>query len=161
MAGLGLPPGQEPEVVTYLQLEERSNQLAHLFRSRGLKRGDTIAMFMSNSARFHEVAWAAQRAGLRFVCCSSKLAVSELQYIVEDSGSRIVIASPDLNVVARQLAARIHWRTDMDFLMVSDPDPELPYKSLEAERTKFPKTPIADQSAGQPMPYSSGKQRAN
>ncbi len=123
MAGLGLPPGQEPEIVTYQQLEERSNQLAHLFRSRGLKRGDTVAMFMSNSARYHEVAWAAQRAGLRFVCCSSKLAAAELQYIVEDSAARIVIASPDLIIVARQLAARMQWRPDMEFLMVSDPDP--------------------------------------
>ena len=37
------------EVVTYRQLDERSNQGAHLLRSLGLKRGDVIAVCMENN----------------------------------------------------------------------------------------------------------------
>lgn len=123
MAGLGLPAGAEPEIVTYRQLDQRSNQLAHLFRSLGLRRGDTIALFMSNCARYHETAWAAQRSGLRFVCCSSKLAAGELEYIVRDSGAKVVVATPDLKPVARQLAARMHFVSSIEFFMVLDPEP--------------------------------------
>jgi len=56
--------GSSGETVTYGQLEARSNQGAHLFRSLGLKAGDVIAILMENHPRFFEVAWAAQRAGL-------------------------------------------------------------------------------------------------
>src|SRR5687767_4113527 len=66
MAGSG-------EVVTYRQLEERSNQGAHLLRSLGLRRGDVVALCMENHPRYLEIAWAAQRTGLYLVCISSKL----------------------------------------------------------------------------------------
>ena len=61
------------ESVTYGELERRSNQGAHLFRSLGVKAGDAIALFMDNSPRYYEILWAAQRSGLRFTCISSKL----------------------------------------------------------------------------------------
>ncbi len=114
MAGIGLPAGQAPEVVTYAQLEARSNQMAHLFRSRGLKRFDTVAIFMGNNARYHEIVWGAQRSGLRFVTASSKLSVSELEYILTDSGAKMVFVSPELQPVLRQVAARLQWKSDIE-----------------------------------------------
>lgn len=57
MAGSG-------ETVTYRQLDERSNQGAHFFRSLGLRPGDVVALMMENNPRYFEIAWAAQRAGL-------------------------------------------------------------------------------------------------
>ncbi|KAI9006789.1 long-chain fatty-acid-CoA ligase [Hyaloraphidium curvatum] len=156
MAGLGLAPGQTPEAVTFRQLDELSNQLAHLFRSRGLKRGDAITIFMGNNAMYHPVAWAAQRSGLRFVCAPSKLSAEELRYMVEDSGSKLVVASPELRPVPDQLAVLLAGRPEIDLYMAFDADPKAPWKPLETERDRFPPTPIADQSAGQPMPYSSG-----
>ena len=68
MAGTG-------ETVTYRELDARSNQGAHLFRSLGVNAGDSIAIFMDNHPRYYEVLWAAQRSGLRFTCISSKLTV--------------------------------------------------------------------------------------
>lgn len=97
--------------------------MAHLFRSRGLKRFDSIAIFMGNNARYHEIAWGAQRAGLRYVCASSKLSLSEIQYILEDSGARIIIASPELMPVARQVAAALQWKSELEFFMVLDKNP--------------------------------------
>ena len=58
------------EVVTYGELEDRTNQAAQLFRAEGLKPGDAIAIFMDNNARFLELCWAAQRAGLYFTAVS-------------------------------------------------------------------------------------------
>ncbi|MDO9125461.1 MAG: AMP-binding protein, partial [Parvibaculum sp.] len=66
------------ETVTYKELDERSNQVAHLFRDAGLKAGDAIAIFMDNNVHYYEICWAAQRAGLYFTCISSRLTAGEI-----------------------------------------------------------------------------------
>ena len=60
MAGSG-------EIVTYGELDERSNRLAHLLRSRDLGPASIIAFFMENNTAYHVVHWAARRSGLYFV----------------------------------------------------------------------------------------------
>ena len=45
------------KVVTYRELDEESNRAANLFRSLGLKPGDTIALFAENHLRYHQVLW--------------------------------------------------------------------------------------------------------
>ncbi|MCK0154281.1 AMP-binding protein [Alcanivorax sp. S6407] len=40
------------ETVTFRELEERSNQMAHLFRKLGLETGDHIALLMETIRRF-------------------------------------------------------------------------------------------------------------
>ena len=74
--------GSTGEVVTYRDLDERSNRLAHLFRARGLRKGDSVALFMENNVRYMEVTWAAQRAGLYWTCINSHLTAPEVEYIV-------------------------------------------------------------------------------
>lgn len=139
------------EKVTYGQLDERSNQIAQLFRSKGLKKGDTIALFASNSARYFEIAWGAQRSGLYFACISSRLSAPEVQYIVEDSGARFLIASSDLANVAKETKAITnvegYWSIDGD---IED------YERFEDLAAAMPATPISDQSGGTDMLYSSG-----
>ena len=66
MAGSG-------EAVTFGQLDTRSNQLAHAFRTLGLQHGDTLAIFAENSPRYFEICWAAQRAAF---CASAAMSPS-------------------------------------------------------------------------------------
>jgi long-chain acyl-CoA synthetase len=139
------------ETVTYGQLEARSNQGAHLFRQLGLAAGDAIALFMDNSARYYEVLWAAQRSGLRFTCISSKLTAGEVEYIVRDSGAKAVITSAGVAPEALKLAALL---PDVALFMVDGVQP--PYRSFEDARASMPQTPIADETAGSAMLYSSG-----
>lgn len=94
-------------VTTFRQLDEGSNRGAHLFRSLGLKTGDVIAAFLYNTARYFEVAWAAQRAGLYFTCISSKLTAGEVEYIVRDSGAKVLISTRALAPVCDEVAARL------------------------------------------------------
>ncbi|OYZ37425.1 MAG: acyl-CoA synthetase, partial [Novosphingobium sp. 16-62-11] len=97
--------GGSGEVVTYAQLEAKSNQFAQLLRARGLQIGDTIALCLENRADFFALAWGAQRAGLVYVAVSSRLAAPEIAYIARDSGSRLLIGSaytaPVLDEVAK------------------------------------------------------------
>jgi long-chain acyl-CoA synthetase len=136
------------ETVTYGQLDARSNQGAHLFRSLGLKAGDAIALFIDNHPRYYEILWAAQRSGLRFTCLSSKLTAGEVEYIVKDCEAKVFITSKALTEIALQVAPGVA------LYMVGGA--EAPFQSFEDARAAFPETPIADQSPGQAMLYSSG-----
>ncbi|MBO6635193.1 AMP-binding protein [Parvibaculum sp.] len=143
------------ESVTYRELEERSNQLAHFFRDAGLKSGDAIAIFMDNNARFYEICWAAQRAGLYYTCISSRLTASEVAYIADDCNARIFFTSPAVSKVAEELLSGNHLpaRIERKFAVGGSIQG---YENFEETRAKFPTTPIADQTAGTDMLYSSG-----
>ena len=144
MAGTG-------ETVTYRELDERSNQGAQLFHSLGLKAGDVIAILLENHPRYFEIAWAAQRAGLYYTCISSKLTAGEVEYIVGDCGAQLLVTSQGVGPVVDELPALLKG---VKLYMVGEP--KAPYESFEAARAGFPTTPIADETAGSDMLYSSG-----
>jgi len=144
MAGSG-------ETVTYRELDARSNQGAQLFRSIGLNTGDVVALFMENHPRFLEITWAAQRSGLYFTCISSKLTAGEAEYIVRDCGAKALIVSSGVGPAARELGALL---SGVKLYMVDRA--EAPFESFETARAAMPATPIADETAGTDMLYSSG-----
>src|SRR5437763_1047180 len=82
--------------MTFRELDERSNQLAQLFRARGIEQGDTIAVFLENNIRFLEVTWAAQRSGLYYTAVNSHLTAEEAAYIVGDCGAKLLVSSAHL-----------------------------------------------------------------
>lgn len=137
--------------VTYDQLDRRSNQGAQLFRSLGLKAGDTLAFCMENRPEFFEIAWAAQRSGLFFVSVSNKLQIEEIVYIVEDSGAKLFIGSDDLTDILREVAERL---SAVHCFSLGDAAPGV--ANFQTERDKQAATPIADEEAGIDMLYSSG-----
>ena len=51
------------KIITYRQLNDRSNQLAQLFWDKGLRKGDHVAIFMENNLRFYEVIWGGATLG--------------------------------------------------------------------------------------------------
>jgi long-chain acyl-CoA synthetase len=144
MAGSG-------EVVTYAQLDARSNQGAQLFRSLGLQAGEVIAILMENNARFFEITWAAQRAGLYFVCVSTKLTAEETRYILTDCGAKLFITSAAMGALIDEVAALVPG-----LRLYTVGGAHGPYADFEAARAAMPQTPIADESAGSDMLYSSG-----
>lgn len=139
------------EMWSYADLDRRSNRAAHLFRDRGLAIGDTVALFLDNVPEYFALTWGAQRAGLFYVCISSRLTAPEVDYIVRDSGARLVIASAAVLAVAAPLASMI---ADLDRLMLGGEVPG--WASLEDALAAQPDTPIADERAGIDMLYSSG-----
>jgi long-chain acyl-CoA synthetase len=143
--------GSTGEAVTYGELDARSNQGAHLFRSLGIGKGDSIALFMDNTPRYYEVLWAAQRSGLRFTAISSKLTAGEVEYIVKDCEAKALVCSKGVADVALKIAPLIPGVK----LFMTD-GAEGPYVSFEDARAAFPTTPIADEGQGGAMLYSSG-----
>ncbi len=139
------------ESVSYAQLDRRSNRIAHLFRAHGLGHGDTIAICMDNRARFYDVVWAAQRAGLIYVAISCRLTAPEIAYILEDSGAKMLFASDYLGDRLSELA---DFGPPLDRFITGGEHAD--YTDLEAAIAGVPDTPIADERAGVDMLYSSG-----
>ncbi len=139
------------ESVSFAELDARSNRAAQLFRKLGLKVGDGICIFMENNSRFLEICWAAQRSGLYFTAVSSRLTGGEVEYIVKDAGAKAFIAGHTLAKVAAEVAPLIPGVT---LLMVGGTIPG--FASYEDETAKMPSDPIADQTQGAAMLYSSG-----
>jgi long-chain acyl-CoA synthetase len=142
------------ETVSYAELEARSNRLAHLFRKHGLKRLDHYAIFMENNSRYLECCGAGERAGLYFTCVNSYLTASELAYIVNNSESRILITSMAKLEVAREALEQC---PKLELCIVVDgPTESERIIGLKEATASLPKTPIADESIGTAMLYSSG-----
>lgn len=144
MAGSG-------DILTYAELDARSNQGAHLFRSLGLREGDGITLLLENGFTYFEIAWAAQRSGLRYTCVSTHLAAAELAYIVHDSGAKLLIASRSLAALAQKIIV-----DNSGLLLYMIDGAQAPFCSFEAARAVMPITPLADETNGGDMLYSSG-----
>ncbi|MGB3447371.1 MAG: AMP-binding protein [Xanthobacteraceae bacterium] len=142
------------ETVTYAELEARTNRLAHFLRSRGLNRLDHYSIFMENNSRYLESCGAGERAGLYFTCINSFLKADELAYITDNSESRVLIFSEEKRAVAEE-ALRQCPKIEVS-LVVDGPGNGSTILNLDEAVGGFPATPIADESLGTAMLYSSG-----
>jgi long-chain acyl-CoA synthetase len=142
------------EVVTYAELERRSNRLAHLLRARGLGRLDHYAILMENNARYVECCSAGARAGLYYTCVNSHLGADEAAYIVDNCEARVLITSTALRDVAVGALSRCP-RVEL-CLVVDGPGDGARVENLDAATAGLPDKPIADEWLGTAMLYSSG-----
>src|SRR4249919_3661637 len=93
--------------VSYRQLNDRSNQLAHRFFDAGLRFGDHIAVLMENRVEYFEPCWAAQRSGLFFTCINSHFNADEVAYILDDCDAQVLVVSDALRSVAEELREKM------------------------------------------------------
>ena len=142
------------ETITYRELDERSNRLAHLLRAARLERGDHYSVFMENHPRFVECGAAAERAGLYCTNINSFLTAGELAYIVNNSGSKALITSEARREVA--LAAMAECPNVDLCLIVDGAGKGERVRNLDEATARHPATPIPDESLGAAMLYSSG-----
>ena len=145
MAGTG-------QVITRKELDETSNQAAHLFRRLGLKRGDHIALMLENHPRFLQICMGALRSGLYFTAISYRLQESEVEYIVNDCGARVFISSLDRQSIVDKLHGKMP-NVETSYML----DGTIAgFESWEDATAGMPTHPIDDESTGQSMLYSSG-----
>ena len=152
-------PGQHPpdriayrmadsaEAITYGELEAASNQAAHLYRERGLTPGDGIAILLGNEPDYLKIVWGAQRSGLYFTPISVLFSAAEIEYIVDNSDAKLLITrtafADGIDLTA----------FDADVLLLDGDDPATNWFGQAGTQ---PTEPIADETEGAEMVYSSG-----
>ncbi|CAK8998974.1 Long-chain fatty acid transport protein 4 (FATP-4) (Fatty acid transport protein 4) (Arachidonate--CoA ligase) (Long-chain-fatty-acid--CoA ligase) (Solute carrier family 27 member 4) (Very long-chain acyl-CoA synthetase 4) (ACSVL4) [Durusdinium trenchii] len=84
------------EKVTYKQVEERSNQVANWLLSKGLKRGDTVALLMENRPEFI-ISWLGMtKIGVKVALINTALVKKPLLHCVKISSCSMLFFGTEL-----------------------------------------------------------------
>jgi fatty-acyl-CoA synthase len=100
--------------LSYAELSDRTDRLANAFRERGVAKGDRVAYLGDNDPSFVETFFACGLLGAIFVPLNTRLAAPELQFQLQDSGSRLLVNAGSLD----GLAAASVVDTDIQHRMV-------------------------------------------
>ena len=142
MAGSG-------EQMTFGEMDASANRFAQLLRARGLKAGDAFAVLLENRIEYFTLIWGSQRAGTMLVPVSTRLTAPEIAYILRDSEAKFLITSTAFAEVVGGVRSEC---PDLPILIMDGTGEDNFDAALSAQKAE----PIADQSAGLVMLYSSG-----
>ena len=92
---------------TYRQLAERARALAGSLAANGIHSGDRVAALCANSHVMIELHQAVPRIGAVLVPLNTRLSESELAYILEHCGARLLVATAEYAELATQLGSRL------------------------------------------------------
>src|SRR3954469_2766827 len=77
--------------LTYAQLEERSNRLAHALAERGVGRGDHVGCYMFNGTEYVETMYAAYKLRAVPINVNYRYVEDELRYLFNDADLKAVV----------------------------------------------------------------------
>ena len=86
----------------YEQFNQKVNQLAHGLLSLGVKKSDKLALMMKNSDSFVFSYYAGAKIGAILVPVNFRLTASEVQYILQQSESTVVICDKEFSTVIEE-----------------------------------------------------------
>jgi amino acid adenylation domain-containing protein len=131
--------------LTYAELEERSNQLAHLLRDRGLAKGDRVGLFFPKSVESVATMFGVLKAGGVYVALDPGAPAERIEYIIQNCGIRALVTTGDklktlnlqqtpsveFSVLAEenatpQAASQIPWAALAGFIGSRPPEPLQP-----------------------------------
>jgi long-chain acyl-CoA synthetase len=112
----------------------------HLAGRFGLKRGDRVAVAMTNCVESIEVMYAIWHAGLCAVPMNAKLHAKEMAFILENSGARLCFVTPDLaDTIAEAAKEALELKEIVDvtrrpysFMGVGDPSPMVEAEPMDS-----------------------------
>ncbi|MGA2102497.1 MAG: amino acid adenylation domain-containing protein [Candidatus Sulfotelmatobacter sp.] len=81
--------------ITYRELDERSNQLAHLLHQRGIRKGDRVGLFFPKSVESIISMLGVLKAGGVYVPLDPQAPADRVGYIIGNCGIRILITKAD------------------------------------------------------------------
>lgn len=136
--------------LTYRQLDEQSNRLAHLLRSRGVQAGDSIVLVMENRIEWPVVVAAGMRSGLYVTPVNWHLTPGELAALLAEAKPAAVVTSGSL---AEAVAAAL---PNGHAAVALCTDQAEGFMHLATEIASQPATPIADELFGARVLYSGG-----
>ncbi|MEW5722518.1 MAG: long-chain fatty acid--CoA ligase [Thermodesulfobacteriota bacterium] len=75
---------------TYAQVKDTADRLANFLASRGVKKGDRVAIFLPNLPHYPAIYFGILKAGAVCVTCNPLYTAHELSYQLKDSGAKAV-----------------------------------------------------------------------
>ena len=75
---------------TFREVKDAADKVAGFLNSKGVKKGDHVALFLPNIPQFPEVYFGILKAGAVCVTCNPLYTVDELNFQLKDCGARVV-----------------------------------------------------------------------
>ncbi len=154
---LALVDAHTGRTFTYAQFNERANRLASWLKDTlGVERGDRLSILVQNSTDYFEVLFACGKMGAILNTLNWRLAVPELEYILNDCAPRVLIYEPAFTEAVDALRPLIDCH---DYVVLGEEAPEGEWTYEVALATgdpagvPFPELPYADTWA---ILYTSG-----
>jgi fatty-acyl-CoA synthase len=94
-------------VITWSELNERTNRVTGMFAARGIAKGDRIAAMHNNAPEFLETVIACMKLGAIFVPINPRLAVPEVTQLLAHSDASLLITDPVLHERAAPAAEQL------------------------------------------------------
>ncbi|MFH1531468.1 MAG: long-chain fatty acid--CoA ligase [Pseudomonadota bacterium] len=109
---------------TYAQVRDAANRVANFLASRGVRKGDRVAIFLPNIPHYPEVFFGILKAGATAVTCNPMYTAPELNFQLRDAGAKAVFVMdhPQFYPLAKEAIAG----TDVGTLVVCGVGPYLP-----------------------------------
>ncbi len=82
---------------TYAEFNERANRLANVLRQLDVSKGDHVALLMFNGPEMLEAMFACFKLGCGAVPINFRLHPNEFSFIIDQSESKVVVATPQFN----------------------------------------------------------------
>ena len=101
---------------SYSSLKESSEKLASHLILAGIKKGDRVAVYMNNSWQSIVSIYSITLAGAAFLVINPQTRADKLQYILNDSGSKILISE---SILSDELAQALGGTTDIQEVIIT------------------------------------------
>jgi long-chain acyl-CoA synthetase len=98
---------QGDTVLTYADLDTRSNRMASALADLGVGPGDRVALMFNNDHRFLETLFGTMRLGAVAVPLNIRMGDEALRYVTEDSEAGVLVASAGMAERACALAGQV------------------------------------------------------
>lgn len=82
------------EIVTYRDLDERTDAFADCLLAKGVKKGDAVSFVMTNSPHFFYTLLGAQRIGAMAVPISCWWQATEVEFLVNECEPKVLAVDP-------------------------------------------------------------------
>lgn len=88
--------------MTYGELERRANQLARLLRSRGVRRGDCVGLWLPRSLDAHVALLGILKSGAAYVPLDPEYPAERVSFILSDCQAKALVTTSELAFVVGQ-----------------------------------------------------------
>ncbi len=113
----------EDHPFTYQEVNLRTNQLCHFLLERGVQKGDRVSVLLYNCHQYIEIFFALSKIGAILVPLNWRLAGPELEFIIKDSGARMIIFEPEFEEIITSIRPHLNI-SNGDFISVGSPCPD-------------------------------------
>jgi acyl-CoA synthetase (AMP-forming)/AMP-acid ligase II len=95
----------EDRRTSFRELDERSNRVAAALSAEKIVPGDRVAFLGKNSERYLEMLYGCAKCGAVLLSINYRLTPSEVRFILEDSGSRLLVTDTWMRATAEEAAS--------------------------------------------------------